>query len=155
MCSMCGLHISRFLIALSDRAALWPKICSVSSKVLIRHPSLVLCITSNSYSRDYLLVCCTEICPMDKHKDRCSLHLLVLEIRAHPLTSTALLSCRRLLPRPLSQYLVSRSVQLQMRSAHNLELILFFLPHIEGNCHIYMFAGTASVHPAVDGRILD
>jgi len=63
MCNMCGLRIDRFLIAMSDRPALWPRICSVSSKVLIWHPSPVLCIMSNSSSRDYLLVRCTKICP--------------------------------------------------------------------------------------------
>ena len=110
-----------------SRSALTRGNCSVSSNALIQHPSPVLCITSNSCSRDYLLVRCTEICPVDKfqykytgqisgslfHKDHCSLHLPALEIHAHPLTSTALLSCQRPLPRPLSQYLVSRSVQQQ------------------------------------------
>ena len=145
---MCDLRIGRFLIPLSDRAALWLRICSVSSKSLIQHPSPVLRTTSNSCSRDYLLIRCTEICPVD----HCLLRLRVLKINVHPLTSTALLSCRRPLPRPLLKYLVPRSVQLRMCSARNLELLLFFLPHLEWNCHIYTLVGTASVYPAVYGR---
>jgi len=108
---------------------------------------------SNSCSRDYVLVRCTAICPV--HKDHHLLHLLALEIHAHHLTSTVLLSCRRPLPRPPLQYLVSHLVQLRMCSARNLELLLFLLPPVLVNCHIYTLVGTASVNPAVDDRALD
>jgi len=87
------------------------------------------------------------------HEDLCSLHLPVLVIHAHPSASRVLMSCRRPLPRALLQYLVSRSVQLRIPITSN--YLCFFLPHIKGNHHIYMFAGTASVDPDVYGRTLD
>ena len=43
-----------------------------------------------------------------------------------------------------------------MRSALKLELLVFFLPHIEGNCHIYMLVGIARADPAIiTGKALD
>jgi len=55
LCNMYGLRIGRFLIEWSDCTALSLRKCSVSSKAIIQHPSPVLCITSSSCSRDYLI----------------------------------------------------------------------------------------------------
>jgi len=98
-CATCmACELAEFLIALRDLAALCQRICSVSSRALFRYPSPILCITSKSCSWDYLLVRCTKICSVQKN--HCSLYVPVLEIHAHHLTSTVLLSCRRLLPQP-------------------------------------------------------